>query len=72
MAIHWHQEVHLAPFIVPLYGETAISFPVPIAQTLGIFLHCVQQVLCILLANVLYSKIVNDEGENDGAGVVLS
>ncbi len=34
-------------------------------------LHCVQQELCILLVNTLYSKIVNNKGENNGAVVVL-
>jgi hypothetical protein len=62
--------VHLAPFVVPFYGETAISFPVPIAQTLVILSYYVQQVLHILLANVLYSKIIDDEGENNVTKVV--
>ncbi len=68
----WHQEVHLSPVVVTLYGESAISFTIPIAQTLEVFLYCVQQVLCILLANVLYSKVVEDKGENNEAGFVLS
>jgi hypothetical protein len=67
----WHQEVHLAPIIVLLSGESAILFPIPIAQTLVVFSNCVQQVLRILLANVLYSKIVDNKGGNNGVGVVL-
>jgi hypothetical protein len=67
----WYQEVHLAPDVVPLYGESAILFTIPIAQTLIVFLFCFQQVLSILLANVLYYGVVNKEGENNGAGFVL-
>jgi hypothetical protein len=67
----WHQEGHLAPIVVPLYGESTILFTVPIARTLIVFSYCVKQVLSILLADVLYSKVINDEGENDGAGLVL-
>jgi hypothetical protein len=69
--ICWHQEVHLALVVVPLHGEFTISFTVPIAQTLVVFLYCVRQVLRILLANLLYSKVIDNEGEHNGAGVVL-
>ncbi len=60
--VWWHQEVHLATVVVPLYCESTISFTIPIAQTLVVFLYCVQQVLHILLANVLYSKVIDDKG----------
>ncbi len=71
LEVRWHQEVRLAPFVLPLNDETTILFPVPISQTLVILLYCVQQVLHILLINVLYFKIVKGKGENDGMGVVL-
>ncbi len=57
--IYWHQEMHLAPVVVPLYGESAILFTISIAQTLIVLFYCVQQVLSILLANILYSKVIN-------------
>ncbi len=46
---HWHQEVDLALFVDPFYGETKILFLVPIAQIPVICSYCIQQVLCILL-----------------------
>ncbi len=63
--------MHIAPIVVTLYGESAVLFPIPIAQTVEVFLYCVHQVLRVLLANVLHSKIFDDKGENNGAGVVF-
>jgi hypothetical protein len=62
---------HRASRVVPLEGKSAILFPFPITGALIVFSYCVQLVLPILLANILYSKIVDDKGECNGVGVVL-
>ena len=67
----WHRELHCATCIVPLDGKSAILLPLPITQALIVFSYCVQQVLRILLADILYSKIIDNEGECNGAGFVL-
>ena len=63
-------EASAASCVVPFDGKPAISFAIPIAQTLKILLYHVQEVLRIFLANILYSKIVYDKRELDGVRLV--
>ena len=45
--------------IIPVECEAKVSFAVPLSFALVVLLDCVKEVLCVLLANIFYSKIVN-------------
>jgi hypothetical protein len=62
--------MHFLARVVPFDGESAVSFAIPIAQALIVFLYCVQEVLRIFPADLFYSKIVDDKGELDWARLV--
>jgi hypothetical protein len=66
----WHGQMHFSSHVVPFDGKSAISFAVPIVRTLIVLSNCVQEVLRVLLADVFYSKIVDDKGELDWARFV--
>ena len=66
-----HHKVDLPSFVIPFYGNSAIAFPFPAARAFVILSHRVYQTLHVLLANILYPKIVDNEGEADGSGVMF-
>ena len=63
--------MHLFTLVIPLNGESTVSFPFFFDQALIIFLDCLQQVLDVFLTNVFDSKIVDDQCKGDGSPFVF-
>ncbi len=66
-----HGEVDFPFLVVPLDGESAVLFAFPVAQAFVIFLHCVYQMLCILIAHIFYPEIIDNKREADQVGIVF-
>jgi len=62
----WHREMHLLAWIIPLDGESTVSFSFFFDQALIIFLDRLQEVLGVLLTNVFDSKVVDDQRKRNG------
>ena len=58
--------------IVPVNGESAEEGTVPVDGYGVEFLQGLDVVFDVIFSDVLDTKVVNDEGENDGLGFVLS
>ncbi len=67
----WHREMHLLARVIPLNGESTVSFSFFFDRALIIFLDCLQEVLGVLFSDVFDSKIVDDQGERNGMPLVL-
>jgi hypothetical protein len=69
--VFWHRDMHLLVWVIPLNGESTVSFALFFDQALIVFLNCFQEVFGVFFTDVFYSKIVDDQGENDGATLVF-
>jgi hypothetical protein len=69
--VFWHQEMYLLAWVIPLDGESTVSFSFFFDQALIIFLDRLQEVLGVLLTDVFDSKVVNDQRERDGTPLML-
>ena len=45
--------------IIPVECEAKVSFAFPLGFALVVLLDCIEEVLCVLLANIFYSEIVD-------------
>ena len=68
--VFWHREMHLLAWIIPLDGESTVSFSFFFDQALIIFLDPLQEVLGVLLTDVFDSKVINHQRKDDVAGDV--
>ncbi len=59
--VFWHREMYLLARVIPLDGESTVSFPFVFDQALVIFLDRLQEVLGVLLTDVFDAKVVNDQ-----------
>ena len=71
LEIFWHGDVTGACGIVPVNGESAEEVNGPVNGYCVEFLEGLDEVVGALFANVLDPKVINNEGENYGLGVVL-
>ena len=72
LGIFWHGDVAGAYVIVPVNGESA-EYGNGTVNGYGVeFLEGLNGVVRVLFADVHNPKVINDEGENDGLGGVLS
>ena len=71
LEIFWHGDVAGACGIVPVNGESADDGTGPVDGDVVEFLEGLDEVVRVLFADVFDPKVINDEGENDGLGVVL-
>ena len=71
LEIFWHGCVAGVCGIVPVNGESAEKGTGPVYGDGVEFLEGLDEVVGVLLAGVLDSKFINDEGENDGLGGLL-
>jgi hypothetical protein len=69
--VFWHQEMHLLAWVIPLNGESTVSFSFFFNRALIIFLDRLQEVLGVLLTGVFDSKVVDDQRERNGTPLVL-
>mmetsp|Transcript_14926 Transcript_14926/g.34660 ORF Transcript_14926/g.34660 Transcript_14926/m.34660 type:complete len:283 (+) Transcript_14926:1156-2004(+) len=60
----------LALEVVPLEVNTDVFLALPIFCNFVVGLENVDEVLCVFLANILHSEVINDEGELDGSPLV--
>ena len=67
----WHGYVAGVFSVVPIDGESVEEGTGPVDGDCEEFLEGLDEVVGFLFANVLDPKVINDEGENDGLGVVL-
>ena len=71
LEIFWHGDVTGACGIVPVNGESAEEGTSPVDGDGVEFLEGLDEVVRVLFADVLDPKVINEEGENDGLGVVF-
>ena len=60
-----------AVLVVPFQMNSTVERSIPVFGALVLVLDSVDEVVCVLLARVLDSKIVDDEAEGDRARLVL-
>ena len=63
--IIWHGEVNAAVVIIPIKGESEVALAIPILCDLIMFFDAFYEVVSMLLTNILYSKIIQNERETD-------
>src|SRR5210317_1720514 len=51
--------------IIPIKGESEVSFSLPICCTVIVFLNYFDQMFCMLFAYIFDAKIVDDKSETD-------
>ena len=67
-----HRNVECSSVVVPGEFDAAVEIAAPIfAQFFVLILYCCDQMIHILLSCVLDTKIIDDEGEGDWAGLVF-
>ena len=71
LEIFLHGDVAGACGIVPVNGESAEKGTGPVDGDGVEFLEGLGEVVGVIFADVLDSKVINNEGENDGLGGVL-
>ena len=71
LEIFWHGYVTGACGVVPVNSDSAEQGTGPVDGDGVEFLEVLNEVVGILFSNVFDSKVINDEGENDGLGGVL-
>ena len=71
LEIFWNGNFAGAFGIVPVDVESAEEGTGPVNGDGVEFLEGLDEVVGVLFADVLDPKVINDEGENDGLGVVL-
>ena len=63
--IIWHGEVNDAGVIIPIKIKSEVALAFPILCDVIIFLDAFYEVVGMLLTNIFYSKIVDNERETD-------
>ena len=71
LEIFWHGDVAGACRLVPVNGESVEEVTGPVYGDGVEFLEGLDEMVSVLFADILDSKVVNDEGEKNGLGVVL-
>ena len=62
-----HGEVYLSFLVVPIERDSDISFSPPVLSDFIVELEIFHDVVGVLIAFVLDTEVVNDEGELDGS-----
>jgi hypothetical protein len=63
--------VDFAVLVIPIDGEAKIACTLPVRVTFVILLEYCKEMFGICFVDVLYSKIISNEGENDRLPFVL-
>jgi hypothetical protein len=69
--IFWHRDMHFLVWVIPLNGESTVSFSFFFNRALIVFLDRFQEVLGVLLTKVFDSKVVDDQREYNGTPLVF-
>ena len=69
--VPWHQQVYLTPFVIPVEGDPGVPLAVSFGLDFVVLLDRVLKMHCVLLADVLYAKVVHDQCELHWSPVVL-
>ena len=69
--VFWHQDMHFLVWVIPLNGESTVSFSLFFDRALTIFFDRFQEVLDVLLTDIFDSKVIDDQGENNGMPLVF-
>ena len=56
------------PLVIPFDSECRIKFPLRIDFDFVQLFECLDEMLCMLISNILNSKVIKNEGEGDGYG----
>ncbi len=67
----WHRDMHFLVWVIPLNGESTVSFSFFFDRALIVFLDRFQEVLGVLLTDVFDSKVIDDQGEHNGTPLVF-
>ena len=67
----WYLYVYMFLFLIPLDGEFRIQFPFPIDCDFVSFLDCSDEIICMLISNILDSKVIDNEGGGYGYGFLV-
>ena len=68
--VGWHGEINMALLIVLIEGDADIEASSPISLNGVLVAKCCKKVVCIFFSNILYSKIIYNKGEPNGACVM--
>ena len=58
-------------FLIALDGEFRIQFPFPIDCDFVSLLDCSDEMICMLISNIIYYKVINNEGGGYVYGFVV-
>jgi hypothetical protein len=59
--VFWHRDMYFLVWVIPLNGESTVSFSLFFDQALIEFLDRFQEVLGVLLTDIFDSKVVDDQ-----------
>ena len=71
LSLAWCWYVSMFLLIIPLDSECRIQFPFPIDCDFVSLLDYSDEMICMLISNILYYKVINSEGGGYGYGFVV-
>jgi hypothetical protein len=66
----WHGEINGAIGVVPVKCEAAVEAASPVGGDCVKVLEGFDEMPCVLVTDVFYAKVIDDEGKGDGSGFV--
>ena len=66
-----HGAMYFVLDVVPIKGKAEVACSIPVRVNFVVLLENAHEMLNIVLVDVFHPKVINNEGETDGAPVVL-